>query len=372
MILRYQPALRLSRSAFQLLYRPGLWLSRIQARRAFREIPANLELPFPRTICLEPTLRCNLSCNYCYQQHSRSRKDKELTLDQIRGIFDGLQPEHIKLIGGEVLLRDDALELIEWASSRSRSITLVSNGSLLDSEKVAFLKGLRNLHRLSISSAHMPDGKLTPLAHIQKIAPFTRDLAGSVPLLAQLVVGGDNTEEIRSVIDELPQAGFRIALLMIEMIYDQQEIDRSREMLETEMGWQGGGLLSLPPPGTMRSSLSELSDAVNDIRKYAAKRGVFAFCELMYGIDRIQRFYKAKEPEGTQVVCRYLIEPTLRVDPYGNVIFCQNIRQPLGNLLHQKPDQIWNGEPMLRLRRLLLEGNFLPICRRCCRFVHLA
>ena len=90
------------------------------------------------------------------------------------------------------------------------------------------------------------------------------------------------------------------------------------------------------------------------------------------GKRRIARFCQGSEPADARVACRYLLEPTLRIDPEGNAVFCEHIRRPLGNLLEKSVEEIWNGAPMVGLRRLLFESGYLPACRRCCKFVHLS
>jgi len=57
---------------------------------------------------------------------------------------------------------------------------------------------------------------------------------------------------------------------------------------------------------------------------------------------------------------------TVRIDPEGNVVFCQLIRKKFGNLLEQPLSEIWNSDELKGFRKTLMENNLLPVCKRCC------
>ena len=85
------------------LVAPGRALLLARARLTLRRLPADLRLPRPRALILEPTLRCDQGCHFCFQQ--RPSDPRELDLDQVRRLLAVVGPRRIKLIGGEVLLR---------------------------------------------------------------------------------------------------------------------------------------------------------------------------------------------------------------------------------------------------------------------------
>ena len=98
--------------------------------------------------------------------------------------------------------------------------------------------------------------------------------------------------------------------------------------------------------------------------------GVLAWPEVGYTDDAGDRFHLGHAEAG-RAICRYLLWPTARVDPAGQVIFCEHLRRPLGDLTAAPPGRIWNGRSARALRRYLLERGPLPVCRRCCKLVHL-
>ena len=116
--------------------------------------------------------------------------------------------------------------------------------------------------------------------------------------------------------------------------------------------------------------MAALTEALALAHAAARQAGVVAHDEVGLTRDARRRFHQA-DP-GPLAACRYLLEPTLRLDPAGRVIFCEHLRHPLGDLRRAPLEQIWNSQTMLTLRRRLHRQGPLPVCRRCCKLVHLA
>jgi MoaA/NifB/PqqE/SkfB family radical SAM enzyme len=56
-----------------------------------------------------------------------------------------------------------------------------------------------------------------------------------------------------------------------------------------------------------------------------------------------------------------------RVGFSGKVYFCPFIRIEVGDLHTSSIEEVWNSPRYVELRRLLLERNLVPVCRRCCK-----
>jgi radical SAM protein with 4Fe4S-binding SPASM domain len=98
--------------------------------------------PFPLTVTLELTERCNLRCPHCYVP--RTENVEELTSFEVFGIIDQLAETNaiwLSLTGGEPLLRDDLTAIIEHAAKRRFCVGLKSNATLLDGRKIEELWG---------------------------------------------------------------------------------------------------------------------------------------------------------------------------------------------------------------------------------------
>lgn len=93
----------------------------------------------------ELTARCTLDCKMCYvhNQDSNACKDRELTTQQWKRIFDeafDLGMMFATVTGGECLLRDDFKELYLHLWNKRVIITVFTNGTLLNDEHIDFFK----------------------------------------------------------------------------------------------------------------------------------------------------------------------------------------------------------------------------------------
>src|SRR5579872_1346118 len=103
--------------------------------------------PLPRSFVVELTRRCNNHCLYCYMaegpfdQCSESERAAEMNTAEVTQIIAGLcdeaPVESIALSGGEPLLREDLPEIVSFIQSRGISPTIITNGTLLTSERAA-------------------------------------------------------------------------------------------------------------------------------------------------------------------------------------------------------------------------------------------
>ena len=90
----------------------------------------------PLRYFLEVTYRCNLNCPYCYIGHER--KKDELSYDEwIRFISQIPRYAFITLVGGEPFIRDDFIQIMEFASKKVfGKVNVVSNGTMLNEKTI--------------------------------------------------------------------------------------------------------------------------------------------------------------------------------------------------------------------------------------------
>lgn len=103
----------------------------------------------PLTASLELTKRCNLHCYHCYV----AGECFELSTARWLELVDELEAEgcmQISLTGGELTLRDDWLAIAERVKQRRMTLTVLTNGTLMDDADIARLVSLRAF-RVSVS-----------------------------------------------------------------------------------------------------------------------------------------------------------------------------------------------------------------------------
>lgn len=116
------------------------WKEHTLKRAAKARIPASAQF--------ELTPRCNLDCKMCYVHNEKSNayKDRELTTQQWKSIFDSAVENgllFVTLTGGECLLRDDFQELYLHLYKKGVRITVLTNGTLLDDEYIRFFSAYK-------------------------------------------------------------------------------------------------------------------------------------------------------------------------------------------------------------------------------------
>jgi len=115
------------------------------ARKAFQKI-----VPF--TAVLELTYRCNFRCTMCYVIHENT--DGELTTDEWKAVLDQLADSgtmYLELTGGEIFVRPDIWEIIEYANKKKFLMHLFTNASYLTPDKAERLKAFKNIVGFSVS-----------------------------------------------------------------------------------------------------------------------------------------------------------------------------------------------------------------------------
>lgn len=102
-------------------------------------------------LIINPTINCNFSCWYCYEQHTKSKMDEE-TINRVKRlvyrIMTEKRPLQFSFFGGEPLLyyKQVMLPILEYAGHLSEEtggmfqVNMTTNGSLLTPGRIEELK----------------------------------------------------------------------------------------------------------------------------------------------------------------------------------------------------------------------------------------
>jgi radical SAM protein with 4Fe4S-binding SPASM domain len=129
-----------------------------------RERPGFGKRDFAHTVYMHLTNNCNLKCPYCYNKSDREYKialEKKgriasiLSTEESKSLIGRLVElglEHLIFTGGEPLMRPDAIELIEYARSRSAKlkIEVLTNGILIKEPVAERLCDLADMVTISL------------------------------------------------------------------------------------------------------------------------------------------------------------------------------------------------------------------------------
>lgn len=113
----------------------------------------------PVSVMIELLTKCNLRCEHCYLP---THTNNGMNFNEIKKLLLELKKlgvVNVSFTGGEIFLRDDLFEIIATARELHMRVFLLSNGTLLDSEKIAKLRDL-NISEFSTTIFSMD-----PLVH---------------------------------------------------------------------------------------------------------------------------------------------------------------------------------------------------------------
>ena len=114
---------------------------------------SNTNTKFKLKSCVwEITLSCCFSCRYCGSKAEKPR-DNELTLDECLEIVSQLAElgcNRVSLIGGEVFMRRDWIEIVKSLTDKNIKVSIITNGYLFSNNIIEQLK-MANVESVAVS-----------------------------------------------------------------------------------------------------------------------------------------------------------------------------------------------------------------------------
>jgi radical SAM protein with 4Fe4S-binding SPASM domain len=166
----------------------------------------------PRYAVWEVTLRCDLACRHCSSRAGRARPD-ELTTAEALDVVEQLAALgvlEVTLIGGEVYLRDDWLDIVRAIRRHGMECTIVTGGRGFTRER-AWAAGDAGVMSVSIS-IDGDEGTHDLLrgvkgAHASALAAMAHLADVGVQVSANTQIGRRNRRELTRVFDCIAAAG---------------------------------------------------------------------------------------------------------------------------------------------------------------------
>ena len=169
------------------------------------------------------TYDCNVRCIHCYVNKEKS--DKLLTTDEIKSIIDDLakfKVVDLQFSGGEIFLRKDILEILDYAAKKRFVLRLKTNGTLITPSIAKRLSKNKFIRRIDIS---LLGGKAK-----------THDAITQVPGSYRKTLEG-----IKNLRHYLPRNKINIAFVPLKENYKEVLIAK-RMIKKYDVEFQGGSL----------------------------------------------------------------------------------------------------------------------------------
>lgn len=315
----------------------------------FREITAvqpadeNMEpffetvLPFSKTDLQAPyrmdlalTYRCNNACHHCYNPANRRRA--ELTTEEWKSVIDELWEAgvpHIIFTGGEPTLRPDLPELIAHAERNGQITGINTNGRRLsDAGYVCQLveAGLDHIQiTLESHDEHIHDEMVNlPGAWRETTAGIRNALNTRLYVMTNTTMLTNNYRSLRDTLQFLADLGVRRVGLNA-LIYSGQGASVGTGLREKD----------LPELLTLARGMTEKNK--QKLTWYTPTQ----YCHF----DPVLFDYETLGVKGCTAALYNMC-----VEPDGKVLPCQSYYQPIGEMLKQSWDEIWNHDLAVSLR----------------------
>ncbi len=299
-----------------------------------REMSAKaLRLGIPLSVQIDLTYRCNEQCVHCYLDHE---DHGEMTTAEIRNLLDQLANAGVfflSLSGGEILLRKDFFEILEYARSLLFCVKLKTNAILIRERQAA------RLYELGVQSVQISIYSHRPEVH-DAITKVPGSLARSI-----------------SAIRFLKKRGLKVIIANVLMTRNLQDYSGVRD-LAAELGVE----CTLDPTITpkMDGDRSILNLNIDE----AALRQVFhekAFANDVEALCVPEQ--ESAESDADLLPCS-AGHTACYVSPYGDVYPCVQFPLPCGNIRCAPFIDIWRQSRQLNeVRSITLRD--LSGCSQC-------
>ena len=292
-----------------------------------------LGLGIPISVHLDITYRCNERCAHCYLDHD---DHGEMTTAEIKDILNQLSDAGVfflTLSGGEVLMRRDFFEIVEYARGLLFNVKVKTNGVMIRESEA------RKMRELGVEQV-----QISVYSHRPEVHDGITKLPGSLKR---------TIEAIRF----LKSQGLKVAIanvLMAANLFDNAGV----MALATELGVSYTLDPTITPKMDGDTSILGLRIPGNELKQ------VFQSKEL---VGDVEQFCAPPPPPGEDIMDGFPCSAghtACYITPYGDVFPCVQFPLPSGNLRKQRFVDIWQNSPQLKEVRSI-RARDLPTCSTC-------
>ncbi|MBI5788264.1 MAG: radical SAM protein [Candidatus Schekmanbacteria bacterium] len=323
-----------------------------------------------RNAVFELTYQCNLNCRMCsFKNEIRhtSRQGSDFLPLQPGEIIQALAqfPKHsnIAFTGGEILVKQGVMEILEAAAKRHR-ISLATNGTLLDDDiaqklvdwgvmAIGFsLDGTQDIHNAIRGDNNAYQKLIAGLESINK-----KKLNHSYPRLGlNGVILKQNFSQLHHNLHLAKQLKINTCTFQIFDPSWSRSGWRLCDSIDT-------GQKVMPQVETIDADW--LKESLEEIERKAVELNVnVKFMPSLTSAEIVDYYRQQFNPAGWKC---FLPWSTMRISPYGDVFPCLNFK--IGNIRQTKPATLWNSYHYRNFRKSLAKVNLFESCAGCCKML---
>ncbi len=321
----------------------------------------NRSLAPPDWLSVNLTLRCNLTCTMCTTCYD---VPDELSTVEVKDLIDQAAAWGVRVfnpLGGELFMRGDLEEILEYACRKDFTITVTTNGTLVNKRRAETVAGIRpsGLH-INISL----DGPEAIHDRVRGEGMYRRALkgyanireadaaAGNVrrKILANTIVHRQNLAQLPAFLDELERLGFDgVQLLNLFRAGDDAPVEAAGMWIRPQ---------DLP-------ALEELVERLCERVRRQGRSG-FRILNSEQDIRLIPSYYR-DTLQPLEAPC-WAGWKELYVNADGSTVMCDGkldfLAGRFGSVREQTLQQLW-ASPVLRQRREVVKACTTPCMQSC-------
>jgi AdoMet-dependent heme synthase len=292
-----------------------------------------LALGIPLSVQLDLTYRCNERCVHCYLDHD---DHGELTTSEVKDLLKELADAGVfflTLTGGEIMLRRDFFEILEYARALTFCVKLKTNAILIREREAERIRSL-GVESIQIS--------------IYSHRPEVHDAITKVP--------GSFVRSVKTI-RFLKARGLKVMIANVQMIQNMSDYPQVRA-LANELGVD----FTLDP--TITPKMDGDRFILNLNIKQAALKKLFRDEALVGNVEEFCAPPRKADNDDLDAVPCSAGHTACYVSPYGDVYPCVQFPLPSGNVRRTKFLDIWLHSSQLSDVRSIKVRN-LPTCSEC-------
>jgi radical SAM protein with 4Fe4S-binding SPASM domain len=290
-------------------------------------------LNIPLGVQLDVTYRCNERCVHCYLDHD---DHGEMTLEEIRGVLDQLAAAgtfFLTLSGGEVLMRRDFFDILEYARKHLFCVRIKTNACMIGEKQADRLRDL-GVESIQVSI----------YSHRPEVHDAITKLPGSLKR---------SIEAIR----RLKARGVKVIIANVLMAQNFGDYTGVR-LLARELGVESTIDPTITPKMDGDRSILGLGIGSGELKAVMHDETL---------VGDIAEFCAPPPPVDSDVLDELPCSAShtyCYISPYGDVFPCVQFPLPTGNVRQQAFLDIWRYSPAMNDVRSIRPRE-LPVCSTC-------
>jgi radical SAM protein with 4Fe4S-binding SPASM domain len=345
-----------------------------------------------RQVSFRITDLCNLRCHTCGQwgdqgflhgKNLRDLKKNEVSLDRylevLKDLVDHGHHPLIYLWGGEPMLYEGSLELIEGATALGLPTSIATNGTRIAAAAERLVAAPMFLLQVSIdgpdaarhNQARPGVGGANNFADIEAglaaVREARRAQRRNLPLIASLTTISQHnfrylTDIYESFRDKVDLFVFYLSWWIDPAGVQAHEADFNRRFGFTPVrhrGWIGGWR-----PDDYQELDLQLQALLARSRTGAAPP--VTLIPSITGVDNLRTYYTDHQARFGFNQCISIFQAA-EVNSNGDLSPCRDYHDyVVGNIKEATITELWNSVPYRQFRRSLATDGLMPVCTRCC------